>query len=56
MGVSETVMNYVKITAQIFSSQILYKDKLTALFYGLDDFILRRINSNRIQTKFEQFY
>ena len=46
MGVNETVINYVKITAHNFSSQILSKDDLTALSYGLDDHILRRKISN----------
>ena len=56
MGVNETVINYVKITTHNFSSQILSKDELTALSYGLDDHILRRINPIKIHTKLKQFY
>ena len=52
----ESKTNYIKNSVQNLSSYQLSTDEYNALPYGLAQYIPTRLNNNRIQTKFEQFY
>ena len=52
----ESKTNYIKNSVQDFSSYQLSTDEYSALPYGPAQYIPTRLNKNRIQTKFEQFY
>ena len=47
---------YIKNTVHKFSSHQLTTEEYPVLSYGLDHHIPCKFNSNRIHTKFEQFY
>ena len=53
---NEKTNNHIKSTVHNFSSYQLSDDPLTALSYGLDLHITKKLNYNRIHNDFQQFY